>query len=212
MSCEKQILLPWADSSCDKHNPGEAANCGEKAWAQTGTSIPTTHGCLRFQIFSVCHIKWLHWRQGHTHMLIFSCTDNLMLLSRCCTSRPPPHHHSPSAANSLSTLSRLVVDPQGGKWVTPLLSLDTIAFDTRWWEREQKGAQRTFSCTWAAGAGAPAALKGMVPLMVKSIRDGDSVARLQTVAIADYNSTTLLPQHAPHSSSSSGLPLLALPF
>lgn len=33
--------------------------------------------------------------------------------------------------------------------------------------------------------------------MVKSIRDGDSVARLQTVTIADYNSTTPLPQRTP---------------
>lgn len=42
-----------------------------------------------------------------------------------------------------------------------------------------------------------AAFKWMMPLMVKSIRDGDSVARLQTVTIADYNTTTPLPQHIP---------------
>lgn len=48
---------------------------------------------------------------------------------------------------------------------------------------------------WAAGAGAPAALQWMMPLMVKSIWDGDSVARLQTVTTADYNSTMPLPRH-----------------
>lgn len=86
--------------------------------------------------------------------------------------------------------------PTGGKWVTPLHSLNTIAFDTQWWERERKGCHST-AAFGAAGAGAPAALKWMQPLMVKSIWDGDSVARLYTVTIADYNSTRPLPQHSP---------------
>lgn len=37
----------------------------------------------------------------------------------------------------------------------------------------------------------------MQPLTVKSIWDGDGVARLQTLTIADYKSTTPLPQHTP---------------
>lgn len=134
----------------------------------------------------------------HTHMLISSCIGSwkcsvLML------------HFKTSSSSPLSFLCYFTLPfvpargwPTGGKWVTPLLSLDTIAFDAQWWEREQKGAHCTFRRIWAARAGALAALKWMLPLMVKSIRDGDSVARLQTVTIADYNSTTPLPQYIPH--------------
>lgn len=187
----------WTSSG--KHSFGEGANCEEKAWAQTGTSflVKTAHRCLKFQIFSLWRIKWLHWRQGHTHMLITSCTDNwkcsvLMLQDLLLHLHLPP---SPLSFLRYFTFPSVSARgwPTGGKWVTPLLSLDTIAFDTRWWEREQKGAHSTFSRIWAALA----ALKWMLPLMVKSIRDGDSVARLQTVTIADYNSTTPLPQHIP---------------
>lgn len=50
-----------------------------------------------------------------------------------------------------------------------------------------------------------AALKWMLPLMVKSIGNGDIVARLTTVTIADYNSPPpLLPKY--------GAPLSHHPF
>lgn len=52
---------------------------------------------------------------------------------------------------------------------------------------------------WSVRAGGLAALKWILPLMVKSIRNGDSVARLQTATNADYNGTTPLPQQTkPH--------------
>lgn len=160
--------------------------------------MKTAHRYLRFQVFSVGCIRWLHWRQGHTHTHSYLLLDwQLEALSWCCTSRSP---HTPlrfpSCFFTFPSVSACVW-PTGGKWVTPLLSLDTIALDTKWWEREQEGAHSAFSWIWVAGAGALVALKWMLPLMVKSIRDGDSVARLQTVTIADYNSTTPLPQHTP---------------
>lgn len=95
--------------------------------------------------------------------------------------------------------------------MTLLHSADTIVFDSQWWEMRAKGDPAAHSAAFGQPeAGAPAALKWTTPLTVKSIRDGDSVARLYTVTIADYNSTTPLPQHP--SSSSSELPLLQPAF
>lgn len=112
----------------------------------------------------------------------------------------PPLFHFPLRTQN-------VVEPRGVNGWPPPHSQVTIAFDSQWWERERKGAHCTFSWIRAVVARAPTALKWMLPLMVKSIRDGDGVARPQTVTIGDYKSTTPLPQHSPLPHSH-----LALPF
>lgn len=153
---EQLHVLSCADKT--KTAFGEGADCGEKAGARTGTSILviTAHRCLGFQIFSVWGIKWLHWRQGSTHILISPCANNwtlsvLMLHLKTFSS-------SPLSFFSYFTSFLARGWPAGGKCVTPLLSLDTIAFDTRWWERERKGAHCTFSrdlVSWGLSTSSP---------------------------------------------------------
>lgn len=70
--------------------------------------------------------------------------------------------------------------------MTPPLSLDTMAFDTRWWEREQKkegweglrGAQeRGWGLPNIQRFGQRPSRNGCSRLMVKSIGDGDGAAK-----------------------------------
>ncbi len=166
-----------------KHSFGmEASQLWRESRDPTGTSIlvKTAHKYLGFQI--------LYVRATHIYLsppLLTTGSAVLMLHFKTFPSFFPFSFLCYFTLPSVPACGW----PTRGKWVTPTFS----GHNSHGYRMVGKGAKEgSFHIQlnfWVL-----VALKWMLPLMAKSIWDGDSVARLQTVTTADYNSTTPLPQ------------------
>ena len=121
-----------------------------------------------------------------------SIPTSFRALSRYCTSRHSPPHHSPYCEIALSTPILWMSHMWVNGW-----PLYFPGHNSLWYQMVGKRAKGGSVHIQPYLDSQGLERQQPLPLMVKSIWDGDSIARLQTVATADYNSTKPLPQHPP---------------